>query len=725
MRRPPRPDDLYALRVPMDVRLSPDGGRAAFVVKEPSPGRDEYRQSLWLVPFDGSTAPRRLTLGAKNDTSPRWSPDGRTLAFLSDRGTVLRAGGVGDSPRKPPEAGEIAGKPPADATQVWLLPMDGGEASQLTRLPESVSDLAWSPDGGGLCIVSAATSTRARRAERAAGDRPERDARLIDRLQYMSNGVGFVYDKPPNLWVVTVADGSARRLTSGSSADEHPAWSPDGATICFVSNRHPDSDLTWRTDLYLVASEGGSVRRVTGGRGDRLFGNPAWSPDGAWIAATGHRFPAGSASRNDVWLFRPEPEQLGKDLSSESDLMAGAGLGSDLFGFAEPRLFWGADGSWVTFAAPIDGSYELWSVGTSDCRVERLTEGEHSLTRYDAVADGPGMRVAAVSFSGHEAPEVVALSIAGRGRPPVSAGRGKPPVSAGGGQPPVPARSIRRISSLMDAVWAEVDMTRPVSRWHEVDGRRIQGWFLEAPSVDGRPAPLVLEIHGGPATFYGWSVFWEWHCLVAAGISVYACNPRGSQGYGQDFCHANFGDWGDGPMRDVMAGIDSLIADGLADPDRLGVTGGSYGGYLTSWMVGHTDRFKAAVTCRSVNDMTSEMLSGDAAGPLFGKYEYGANPWEDPELYRRHSPLTYAENIHTPLLIQHAEKDLRCPITQAEELFTVLRSLRRPVRLMRVPEESHELTRSGAPFRRVENIERIRDWFTHYLVEGKRGLPRA
>jgi acylaminoacyl-peptidase len=258
-----------------------------------------------------------------------------------------------------------------------------------------------------------------------------------------------------------------------------------------------------------------------------------------------------------------------------------------------------------------------------------------------------------------------------------------------------------------------------------VAGRRFLGWFLEAPARDGRPAPLVVEIHGGPATLYGWSLFWEWQCLVASGVSVYACNPRGSEGYGQDFVYANFRDWGHGPMADVMAGVDGLIADGKADPDRLGVTGGSYGGYLTAWIIGHSDRFRAAVACRGVYDMTAEMLSGDIGGPLFGKYEYGANPWEDPELYRAHSPITYADAIHTPLLIQHAEKDLRCPITQAEELFTVLRSMRRPVRLMRTPDETHELTRSGKPFRRVENLERIRDWFSHFLVDGKRGLPPA
>ncbi|MDQ3492198.1 MAG: prolyl oligopeptidase family serine peptidase, partial [Chloroflexota bacterium] len=312
-----------------------------------------------------------------------------------------------------------------------------------------------------------------------------------------------------------------------------------------------------------------------------------------------------------------------------------------------------------------------------------------------------------VRVSGHEAPDVVVVDLR-----PMNSRR---PSTV----------EPRRLTDLMSDAWGEIGIVRPVTRWHEVDGRRIQGWFLEAPRRDGKPAPLVVEIHGGPSTLYGWSMYWEWHVMVAQGISVYACNPRGSQGYGQDFNHANFRDWGDGPMRDVMGGVDSLIADGLADTDRLGVTGGSYGGYLTSWIVGHTDRFKAAVTCRSVNDMAGEMLSGDIAGPLFGRYEYGKNPWEDPDIYRLHSPLTYAEDIHTPLLIQHAEEDLRCPITQAEQLFTVLRSLKRTVRLMRVPHESHELTRSGAPFRRVENIERITDWFRHFLIDGKRGLPPA
>jgi acylaminoacyl-peptidase len=267
---------------------------------------------------------------------------------------------------------------------------------------------------------------------------------------------------------------------------------------------------------------------------------------------------------------------------------------------------------------------------------------------------------------------------------------------------------------------SELDLREPSERHSSVDGRDIQGWFI--PAGDG-PRPLVVEVHGGPHTLYGWSLLWEFQVLVAAGIGVFYCNPRGSEGYGQAFNDANHRDWGPGPMRDVLAGVDSLVADGLADPDRLGVTGGSYGGYLTNWIVAHDQRFRAAMTCRSVSDMTTLFLTGDISGGDWARFGFDAAPWEDPDYFREISPITYASAIRTPLLIQHSERDLRTTVAQAEALFTVLRSLRRPVRLLRVPEETHELTRSGTPFRRVENLRIVVDWFRHYLVDGRRRLP--
>jgi acylaminoacyl-peptidase len=265
-----------------------------------------------------------------------------------------------------------------------------------------------------------------------------------------------------------------------------------------------------------------------------------------------------------------------------------------------------------------------------------------------------------------------------------------------------------------------VELREPVERCYTVDGRQIQGWLI--PAADGSQ-PLVTEIHGGPHTLYGWSPFWEFQVLAANGISVFYSNPRGSDGYGREFNVANLGDWAAGPTRDVLAGIDGLVADGLADRDRLGVTGGSYGGYLTNWIVGHDQRFKAAMTCRSVSDLAMMFMTGDISQGEWAELEFGTVPWNGAAILREQSPITYAENIHTPLLIQHSERDIRTTVGQAEALFTVLRSLRRPVRMMRVPEENHELTRSGTPFRRVENLVQVRDWFRHFLVEGRRGLP--
>lgn len=704
MPRAPRPDDLYTLRVPADPQLSPDGARVVFAVQVASPDKDGYRRSLWAVPTDGAGPARQLTLGAKSDGSPRWSPDGSTIAFLSDRGAILHAGGASDmpGPADPPKDGTI---------QVWLLPSDGGEARQLTRLPADVDDLAWSPDGAQLVLVSSATRATREPDKRKPGDPPKRDTRLIDRLDYMLNGAGFTYDKASKLWLVDVADGSVRRLTSGRSKDESPRWSPDGTRIAFTADRHANPDLDWRSDIYVLDVGTGAVRRVTGGSGERAFLTPAWSPDGRRIATIGHRFAAGAASRAGVWLFDADGGEGGdgEDLTTGTDLDAAAGMGSDLFGGTQSHIWWSADGRWIVFPAPNDGSYEAWRVEVETRRIERLTDGQHYLSGVVAgPAPGGGMRLAAVRVSGTDAPDVVTAEVGAA----ASADRTRV--------------ELRRVTDLNGAAWADIELVQPQERWHDVDGHRIQGWFLPALARTGspkRPAPLVLEIHGGPATLYGWSLFWEWQCLNAGGMSVYACNPRGSQGYGEAFTHANFGDWGPGPMRDVMGGVDSLIEDGLVDPERLGVTGGSYGGYLTSWIVGHTDRFKAAVTCRSVNDLYSMMLSGDIAGPEFSTHEFGASAWDAPDVLRAHSPITYAKDIRTPLLIQHSENDVRTPMTQAEELFTVLRSLKRTVRLMRVPDETHELTRSGAPFRRVENIERIRDWFEHFLVNGKRGLP--
>ena len=710
MPRPPRPDDLYRLRVPTEPALSPDRRWAVVTLQTVAPGFDAYHHALWLVPTDPADGePRRLTIGAKHDRHARFSPDGRSLAFISDRRAQVE-----EEPRRARPTRERPTKEREDLTQVHLLPLDRpGEARRLTDLPRGVEAFEWSPDGARLVVVSASVGTtheddmkRRGKVERPTpGEPPPSDYRFIDRLEYMINGTGFTYDHITHLWLVDAETGAASRLTDGPVPDSEPAWSPDGTRIAFSSNRRRDHDLAFRQAIHVVNVRSRRVTAVTGGPRS-VFGMPVWMPDGKTIAALGHKLEGRGGSRNDIWLFPADGSEAraagGRNLSARHDRMPGSAMSSDVTVGEPPRLWPAPDGRSIIFSAPIDGSYELWRIATSDGAVERLTTDRHYISSWDAIAGTGGRR--ATRGRGHGA---IAYLRSTPTEPPdlwLLDGAGKP----------------RRLTTFNADVLDELTLREPRERHSTVDGRDIQGWFI--PAGKGRQ-PLVTEIHGGPHTLYGWSLSWEFQILAANGMGVFYCNPRGSEGYGQDFNDANHRDWGPGPTRDVLAGVDALVADGLADADRLGVTGGSYGGYLTNWIVAHDHRFAAAMTCRSVSDMTMLHLTGDISGGDWAKLEFGVTPWGDPAYYREMSPITYAERITTPLLIQHSERDIRTTVGQAEALFTVLRSHRRPVRLLRVPEETHELTRSGTPFRRIENLDVALAWFRHFLVAGKRGMP--
>jgi dipeptidyl aminopeptidase/acylaminoacyl peptidase len=695
--RPPRPEDLYRLRIATEPRLSPDGRWAVVTLQTVAPTYDAYLQALWLVPTDPEAdgGPRPLTIGSRNDRFARFSPDGRWLAFISDRRLQAE-----QEPSRPKET-----KDREDKDQVHLLPMAGpGEARRITDMPRGVEAFEWSPDGTRLVVVSTShgatpdedARARGRRRKPKSDEPPDSDYRFIDRLNYMVNGPGFQYDRIRHLWLVDVEGGEATRLTEGPVSDLEPAWSPDGSRIAFVSERHRDSDLALRPAIHVVDVATREVRAVTGGPRS-MFGAPAWLPDGTTIAALGSKLEGRGGSRNDIWLFPADGSEAradgGRNLSGRHDLMIGAGVASDVVKGEPARLIPTADGSSIDFLAPIEGSYELWRIATADGDLARMTDGRHHLSSFDAVPRGRRTRHIYLRSTPTEPPEVW-LRDSDAGTRPLT----------------------RFNADILD----DLTLVEPVERRSDVDGWSIQGWFMAG---GGKNGPLVTQIHGGPHSMYGWSPFWEFQLLAAAGIGVFYSNPRGSDGYGQEFNDANHRDWGPGPMRDVLAGVDALVADGLADPERLGLTGGSYGGYLTNWILGHDDRFRAAMTCRSVSDMSMLFLTGDISGGDWATLEFDATPWSDPAYFREISPITYADRIRTPLLIQHSERDIRTTVGQAEALFTVLRSLKRPVRLLRVPEETHELTRSGTPFRRIENLRIVLDWFAHFLVEGRRGMP--
>jgi dipeptidyl aminopeptidase/acylaminoacyl peptidase len=543
-RRAPRPDDLYRMLLPFDARLSPDGEHVTFSVQRVGPSFDAYRQAIWIAPVSGEAEPRPLTLGARRDWQGRWSGDGRSLAFVSDRRGVVE-----EEPGAP--------KDREDVVQVHLLPMSGpGEARRVTNLPRGVEGYQWSPDGRWLAVRSASRAAdrkadarlRHKLGDAKPGEPPPPDYWFVDRLGYLDNAAGFVAHRTSHLWLVDVATGAARRLTDLPAGVNAIAWSPDSTRIAVTTGPRRGWDLRSRSRVLVIeVATGGSIEVAA--HPDGVYGSPAWLPDGRTLAVLGGRAP-GAFYRNDVWLFPADGSDPdgGRDLTSGHDVMPGSTMNSDVTLGEASRLVPMADGRSILFLAPHRGAVDLWRLGVMDGGLERLTDGRHYLSGFDAMTLPDGrVRIAVTRSTPTALPDVHV---------------GELPEPGGG------AVALRRVTDLNLGLLSEVQLREPVERWVEVDGRRIQGWLL--PAGPGR-RPAVLEIHGGPHTLYGWSPMWEFQVLAASGMSVICSNPRGSEGYGREFNMANRGDWGDGPARDVLGVVDAVVADGRVDAERLGV----------------------------------------------------------------------------------------------------------------------------------------------------------
>ncbi len=641
------PEDVFALKGVADPRLSPDGRTVAYVVAAVDAEANDYRGAIWLAPADGAAEPRPFTSGARHDADPRWSPDGAQLAFTSNR----------------------EGK----AMQLYVMPLAGGEPRKLTNLKEDVTQLAWSPDGATIAFVA-----RVPDAAYDEEDDKRRQPRRFTRLQYKHDNVGWTADRRQHLFTVR-ADGSGElvQLTDGDYEDSGPSWSPDGATLAFVSARGPDWDIEPVSDVYLVAAQGGEPRRLT--RGGGSIDGVSWSPDGARLAVL--RYPG---------VFDdPRHTQIAiVDASSGEIELLTTALDRNCGTYPQLREpIW--DEAEIVFALEDHGNTHLYRVAADGSRPpELVVGGECAVTGFDVAA---GLLV----YAADEPTRLSELFAAGR-----------------------------RLTCVGDDFAAGRELAA-AERFTatSADGSQVDAWVMKPAGFEpGQKYPTLLNIHGGPFGQYGNTFFDEFQVYCGAGYVVVFSNPRGSSGSGEEWARAIRGPGAEGPgwgsvdYEDCMAVTEEAVRRyEFIDGERLGVIGGSYGGYMTSWIVSHTDRFKVAVSERAVNQLVSEWGSSDFGWDFKGYL--GAFVYEDVDAYLSISPATYADRIHTPLLILHSENDLRCAVEQAEHLFVTLRLLKRPVEFVRFPEESHELTRSGSPAHRVQRFQIVLEWFDRYLKD--------
>jgi dipeptidyl aminopeptidase/acylaminoacyl peptidase len=667
------PEDLYAIRLVEDPQVSSDGTRIAYVVMEIDRPTFEYRRAIWVVPVTGGE-PRRYTAGAQ-DRSPRWSPDGRQLAFVR-----APAGEV--KPKNKEERDRGTGK-----GQIWVMPADGGEAQPLTFARFGAAEPAWSPDGSTIVYVAEVGSPDDVEADDATLEEKHiPKVRTIDRLWFRYDGKGWHYETRAHLFSVPVSGGRPHQLTDGDWDDVAPVFAPDGESLAFVSDRSPER-WTWPgADVWVLELESGHARRITD---QTLFaGPPSWSPDGHQLAFAAQ--PRRKSNYyNDLYVAPAKGGERRKLTEGFAPTFEDSCIDDQRAGHDLPRPAWAPDGSSILSVATGEGSTHVYEVPTDGSAPRRLTSGARRITGFSADARH---RILAMASSTPELPgDLFTQSLR-------------------------ESASERQLTTLNAELLSKVRIGVPEEfRFKGADGWDIQGWILRPTHAASTPPPAILEIHGGPMAMYGNSFFFEFQLLASRGFAILFSNPRGSTGYGADFSDAVNNDWGGKDYQDVIAGLDEAIRRGWIDPDRLGVAGGSYGGYMTNWAVGHTDRFKAAVTMRCVANMASMFGTSDVGWELTVEEMGGAVPWKDLDRIMERSPITYVEKITTPLLILHSDNDLRCPIGEAEQMFTALKFLGREVKMIRFEGQTHDLSRNGHPRSRVIRLHAILDWFTSHI----------
>lgn len=672
--------DLFKFAWIADPQISPDGSRVAFVKVWVNQKADRYDSALWIVPTNGGAA-RQLTAGPR-DTAPRWSPDGKQLAFV-------RSAEKENRPQPP---------------QIYLLSFDGGEAGALTDVPRGAGAPEWSPDGKTIAFASSEDLSKKDKAATEGGEvkdkPPERvsDVRVITRATYRFNGPGYLNPKvKTRIWTVAVPASpneapKAKQITKGNFDEGNFSWSPDGKRIYFTSNRtlEPYYEPP-RADLYSIAPDGSDERKIIGFDGQMR--GYSFSNDGKRIAFGGSltRKPIQSYTQPDLFVANNEAGATLKNLTADYDFDIGGGLAGDQRaprGGSPSGVVWSKDNRSLFGAVAEHGRANLKRIDAATGKVEPLTTGDHEVQAYTATPDASKMALL-ISSSVNIGDLFLLDTASGR---------------------------LTQLTKVNDELFSQLNLTHPEEIWYNsFDGKRIQGWIQKPPNFDpSKKYPFIIQIHGGPHAAYGFTFTHEFQWMAAKGYVVLYTNPRGSTSYGQDFGNIIQYNYPGDDYKDLMAGVDEVLKRGYVDENRLGVTGGSGGGVLTNWTVGHTNRFKAAVSQRSIADWAGFWYTADFT--LFTPTWFRGAPWEDPQDFVKRSPITYIKNVTTPMMFIEGEVDWRTPANEGgEAMFRALKYRKIPTVMVRFPNESHELSRSGAPWHRIERLQHIVNWFDIYL----------
>ena len=642
--------DLFSLTAASDPQISPDGRHIAYVRRSNDIMTDKARSSLWLV--DVTTGQQRpIAAGSGDSFGPAWSPDGKRLAY----GSTAEGG----------------------APQLFVRWMDGGQTVRITGLPDGPKAIEWSPDGTRIAYLMAVPDDGPKlgsaplKPEGAAWAKP---LEIIDKVTYRADGEGYLKAGYDHIFIVDALGGSPRQLTFGAVHDGAPHWSPDGGSILFSAIRKPDWELLANdSEIYRVSLSGGEPQALTSRKG--ADSNPRSSPDGRSIAYVG--FDDRMKGYEQALLYV-------MDRNGGGPRQIAPGLDRSIINFA-----WSPDNRSI-IASYEDGGRVTVSRISLEGRVTPITRnvGGGGLDRPYAAGGFSVARNGVVAFTTDSPTRPAELMVASGGK----------------------TRQLTRLNELglsgknLGSL-RELAVTAP-------DGGRVPSWILLPPGhVEGRPVPTILEIHGGPYAAYGPGFSTDYQLYAAAGYAVLYTNPRGSSGYGQAFADGIEKTYPGSNFEDLMAAVDAAVAGGHADSDNLFVTGGSGGGILTAWIIGKTNRFKAAASQKPVINWTSMALTADGV-PFFGPYWMGGLPWEKPESYWARSPLSLMANVKTPTLVVVGSEDYRTPVSESEQLYAALKLIKVPTMLVKVPDASHGF--AARPSQSAAKASAIIAWFDRY-----------